>query len=83
MCSTACLGQRLEILLRGEAQLREWMSDREARLPHASTEQFAVILRQVAREKRRHSGAMSRLFAGELAEKRREVRSVAIFKDSP
>jgi len=51
--------------------------------PKYSTEQFVVILRQLAREKRRHSGAMSRLFAGELAEKRREVRSVAIFRNSP
>jgi hypothetical protein len=37
--------------------------------------QFASIFRQVVREKRRHSGSMSRLFAGELAEKRREMRN--------
>jgi len=52
-------------------------------LTEYSTEQFASIFRQVGREKRRHSGAMSRLFAGELAEKRREMRSVAIFRDTP
>jgi hypothetical protein len=52
-------------------------------VPKYSTEQFASIFRQVAREKRRRSGATSRLFAGELAEKRREMRSVAIFRDSP
>jgi hypothetical protein len=42
--------------------------------PPSPTEQFASIFRQIAREKRRHSGSMSRLFAGELAEKRREMR---------
>jgi hypothetical protein len=43
------------------------------RRPVALTTQFASIFRRVAREKRRHSGALSRLFAGELAEKRREM----------
>jgi hypothetical protein len=48
------------------------------RIPRDSFEvivQFASIFRQVAREKRRHSGSMSRLFAGELAEKRGEMRN--------
>jgi hypothetical protein len=48
-----------------------------------STEQFASIFRQIARKKRRHSGSLSRLFAGELAEKRREMRSVAMSWDTP
>src|SRR5262245_10904186 len=48
-----------------------------------STEQFASIFRQLGRENRRHSGAMSRLFAAALAEKRREMRRVAIVRDTP
>ena len=48
-----------------------------------STEQFASIFRQIGREKRRHSGAMSRLFAAELAEKRRNMRSVASSENTP
>jgi hypothetical protein len=34
-------------------------------VPRYSTEPFASIFRRIAREKRRHSGSMSRLFAGE------------------